>query len=69
MSDYNLHIEYRELATLKPYGRNARTHAKKQIRQIAESITRFGFTNPVLISDDSEIVAGHGRVAAARCSA
>jgi DNA modification methylase len=66
MSDYNLHIEYRELATLKPYGRNARTHSKKQIRQIADSITRFGFTNPVLISDDNEIVAGHGRVAAAR---
>ena len=66
MSDYNLHIEYRELATLKPYGRNARTHSKKQIRQIADSITRFEFTNPVLISDDNEIVAGHGRVAAAR---
>jgi ParB-like chromosome segregation protein Spo0J len=66
MSEYSLHIEYRELATLKPYQRNARTHSKKQIRQIADSITRFGFTNPVLISDDNEIVAGHGRVAAAR---
>ena len=51
---------------LRPYGNNARTHSKKQIRQIATSIERFGFTNPVLISDDGEIIAGHGRVAAAR---
>jgi ParB-like chromosome segregation protein Spo0J len=51
---------------LRPYGNNARTHSKKQIRQIAASIERFGFTNPVLISDDGEIIAGHGRVAAAK---
>ena len=51
---------------LKPYPRNARTHSKKQIRQIAASIERFGFTNPVLVSDRGEIIAGHGRVAAAR---
>ena len=50
---------------LRPYRRNARTHSKKQIRQIADSIVRFGFTNPVLVSDDGEIVAGHGRVLAA----
>ena len=43
-----------------------RTHSKKQLKQIADSITRFGFTNPVLISDDLEIIAGHGRVAAAQ---
>jgi ParB-like chromosome segregation protein Spo0J len=43
----------------------ARRHSKKQIRQIADSIERFGFTNPVLIGDDDEIIAGHGRVAAA----
>ncbi len=42
------------------------THSKKQIHQIADSITRFGFTNPVLISDDGEIIAGHGRVSAAK---
>ena len=48
---------------LKPY---ARTHSRKQIKQIAASIERFGFTNPVLVSDGGEIIAGHGRVEAAR---
>ena len=61
-----LKVEYRELSGLRPYSGNARTHSKKQLRQIADSITRFGFTNPVLISDAGEIIAGHGRVAAAR---
>lgn len=56
----------REIASLRPYPNNARTHSKKQIRQIANSIDRFGFTNPVLISDAGEIVAGHGRVEAAK---
>ena len=51
---------------LKAYPRNARTHSKKQIRQIARSIERFGFTNPVLIDEHNQIIAGHGRVAAAR---
>jgi len=54
------------ITSLQPYPRNARTHSKKQIKQIASSIERFGFTNPVLISDDGEIIAGHGRVEAAR---
>lgn len=53
------------VAKLRPYAKNPRTHSKKQIRQIAESIRTFGFTNPVLISDDDEIIAGHGRVEAA----
>src|SRR6266436_1372418 len=53
------------VSKLRPYTKNPRTHSKKQIGQIAESIKRFGFTNPVLISDD-EIIAGHGRVAAAK---
>jgi len=56
----------RELASLKPYARNARTHSRKQIRQIANSIERFGFTNPVLVSDDGTVIAGHGRIEAAR---
>ncbi len=60
------HIEMLPVAVLKPYPGNARQHSKKQVHQIADSITRFGFTNPVLISDDGEIVAGHGRVMAAR---
>jgi DNA modification methylase len=54
------------IETLAPYANNARTHSKKQIRQIAESIRRFGFCNPVLIADDNTIVAGHGRVEAAK---
>ena len=59
-------IEMHSVATLSPYSGNARTHSKKQVRQIADSIRRFGFTNPVLISDNGEIIAGHGRVMAAR---
>lgn len=59
-------IEMRAVSALRPYPGNARTHSKKQIKQIVESIRRFKFTNPVLISDDDEIVAGHGRVLAAR---
>jgi ParB-like nuclease domain len=49
-----------------PYPGNPRTHSRKQVRQIAESIRRFGFTNPVLIGDGGEIIAGHGRVEAAK---
>ena len=59
-------ITLKPLAALRPYDRDARTHSKKQIKQIASSIERFGFTNPVLVSDDGQIVAGHGRVAAAK---
>ena len=51
---------------LRPWTRNARTHSKKQLRQIADSIRTFGFTNPVLIDEDGTILAGHGRVAAAK---
>lgn len=56
----------RDIASLRPYSRNARTHSRKQVKQIASSIERFGFTHPVLISEDGEIVAGHGRVEAAK---
>jgi DNA modification methylase len=65
LNQYNS-IEYLSVTTLKPYPKNARTHSKKQIRQIADSITRFGFTNPVLIDKENTILAGHGRVEAAR---
>jgi DNA modification methylase len=51
---------------LSPRVRNARTHSEKQIRQIAASIQRFGFTNPILIDDNNQIIAGHGRLAAAK---
>ena len=60
-----LEIEYLPTGSLHPYPRNARTHSKKQIRQIAESIRQFGFTNPLLIDKDRMILAGHGRLVAA----
>lgn len=62
----DLTISYRKTIELKPYSRNARTHSRAQIKQIAESIQRFGFTNPILIDDDDQVIAGHGRVAAAQ---
>ena len=61
-----LTIEYIALEDLKSNPRNARTHSKKQVRQIAKSIMAFGFINPVLLNKDNMIIAGHGRVAAAR---
>ena len=66
MRQFNLAIEHISVRSLKPYPRNARRHSKGQIKQIAASIERFGFNNPVLIADDGGIVAGHGRVAAAK---
>jgi hypothetical protein len=60
-----LTIEPMAIARLRPFPGNARTHSKKQVRQIADSIARFGFTNPVLIDDEGKIIAGHGRLAAA----
>ena len=62
MSD---HIEFINPASLKPWANNARTHSKKQLRQIADSIKQFGFTNPILIDKENTILAGHGRVDAA----
>ena len=59
-------VDHLPVATLKPYDRNARTHSPKQIRQLAASIEEFGFTNPVLIDSNRRIVAGHGRVDAAK---
>ncbi len=54
------------ITELKPYAKNARTHSAKQIRQIAKSIQQFGFVNPVLIDKENNILAGHGRVEAAK---
>ena len=62
----DISIESVPLAALRPWERNARTHSKKQIRQISESIKTFGFTNPVLIDQFHTILAGHGRVEAAK---
>jgi ParB-like chromosome segregation protein Spo0J len=61
-----LQIEPLAVADLIPYARNSRTHSDEQIVQIAASITEFGFTNPVLVGADNDIIAGHGRVLAAR---
>ena len=61
-----LNIEWKPLSALRPRADNPRTHSRKQIQQIAQSIRIFGFTNPVLVGDDLEIIAGHGRVMAAR---
>jgi ParB-like chromosome segregation protein Spo0J len=54
------------ITSLKPHPHNARTHSKHQIRQIAQSIRRFGLTNPVLVDAKNQIIAGHGRVEAAK---
>ena len=66
MSENSNQIAHFEIGALTPWKRNARKHSKKQIRQIAESIKEFGFTNPVLIDQQQRILAGHGRVEAAK---
>lgn len=62
----NLKVEYRPLDELVPYANNARTHSGDQVAQIAASIAEFGFVNPVLIDDAGVLIAGHGRLLAAR---
>jgi DNA modification methylase len=59
-------IEQCPLGLLKPYGNNARTHSPRQIKQIARSIERFGFVNPVVADANGQIIAGHGRCEAAK---
>lgn len=66
MEPQNSSIEMLAVSELKPYSKNARTHSKAQVEQIAASIREFGWTNPVLIKDDLTIIAGHGRVMAAK---
>jgi len=65
MSD-SLRIEYRSLDALIPYARNPRTHSEAQIAKIAASIVEFGWTTPILVDGANGIIAGHGRLAAAR---
>tara|TARA_R110000868_G_scaffold85502_9_gene240529 strand:- start:1074 stop:1595 length:522 start_codon:yes stop_codon:yes gene_type:complete len=55
-----------QVADLIPYAMNSRTHSDEQVAQIAASIREFGFTNPVLIDENNNLIAGHGRVLAAR---
>src|SRR5215475_2251870 len=61
-----IQVEYWPLDRLIPYARNARTHSEAQIAEIAASIRSFGFSNPIQVSEAGDIVAGHGRLAAAR---
>lgn len=56
----------RKVSDLIPYANNSRTHSDAQINQVASSIKEFGFTNPILIDNDGGIIAGHGRVLAAK---
>lgn len=63
---HDLKIQYLPVTGVKPDPRNARTHSKKQIGQIASSITVFGFANPLLVDEDGVLIAGHGRLAAAK---
>ena len=62
----DLNVQNQPIDALIPYARNARTHSPEQVAEIAASIKEFGFNNPVLLRDDNTIIAGHGRVLAAR---
>jgi len=61
-----LRVEILPVSALKPNRSNARVHSPKQVHQIARSISEFGFNNPALIDGDGQIIAGHGRVQAAK---
>lgn len=65
-SAHQLAVIYRPVAALKPDPRNARTHPKRQIEQLVRSIREFGFTNPVLVDEGLTLIAGHGRLRAAK---
>src|SRR5689334_5822645 len=65
-ADLAVSVEYVAISTIRESARNARTHSKRQVGKIAESISTFGFVSPLLCDDLYELVAGHGRLAAAR---
>jgi len=62
----DLQVEYRPITSLRPAKRNPRTHSSKHIRQLVESLQTFGFINPILLDADERVLAGHGRLAAAK---
>ena len=66
LEESKLFIIYQKIDQLRPYPNNARTHSKRQLQQIKASVSEFGFTNPVLVDRNNMIVAGHGRVEAAK---
>ncbi|WP_287363313.1 ParB/Srx family N-terminal domain-containing protein [Mesorhizobium sp.] len=59
-------VQYRAASALIPFAKNARTHSDSQVAQIASSIREFGWTNPILVDRENGIIAGHGRLLAAR---
>jgi hypothetical protein len=61
-----LNIIYKDVESLIPYENNSRTHSEFQIKQIIESIQEFGFTNPILLDGENGVIAGHGRLQAAK---
>lgn len=61
-----MQVEQLKVGNLIPYVNNSRTHSDEQVMQVASSIKEFGFTNPILIDDDGGIIAGHGRLMAAK---
>lgn len=61
-----MEVIYKKVNELKPYERNARTHSKEQVDQIVKSIQEYGFTNPLLIDEKNNIIAGHGRLEASK---
>ena len=61
-----LRVAMTPVASLRPHAHNPRTHSRRQVRQIADSIRTFGFVNPVLIDADGGVIAGHGRIEAAK---
>lgn len=62
----NLKVVYKSVEELIPYVNNARTHSDEQVTQIASSIKEFGFNNPILTDGDNGVIAGHGRLLAAK---
>lgn len=62
----DLSIEYKSVDDLIPYVNNSRTHSDEQVTQVAASIKEFGFTNPILVDENNGIIAGHGRLMAAK---
>ncbi len=66
LSGRDLQVEHRPVTALIPYARNARTHSDAQVAEIAASIRAFGWTNPILVDGENGIIAGHGRLLAAR---
>ncbi|MFZ4068360.1 MAG: ParB N-terminal domain-containing protein, partial [Phenylobacterium sp.] len=66
VSEPALRLGLARLDDLKPFANNARTHSRRQVDQIAASISSFGFTNPILVDPDLSVIAGHGRILAAR---